>query len=97
MRDHPWIVGDTDESAVAVHQAQKAPVERDIPDHLRRHNGRRAHEFVLVAVDVEPHFGERSEQRVVYARSCDDILTVEFAGDHVGDEAVADRDEVQPR
>ena len=26
-----------------------------------------------------------------------DILTVEFAGDHIGDEAIADGDEVQPR
>src|SRR4029079_5185654 len=40
---------------------------------------------------------ERSEDRVADLSSCDDVLTVQFTGDHVGDQAVADRDQIQSR
>ena len=48
-------------------------------------------------IDGQPHVGQRPEQRVTDLGSNGDVLAVEVTGDHVGDQAVADRDEVQSR
>ena len=49
------------------------------------------------SIHGQPHLGERSKQRVADLTSCDDVLTVQFPGDHVGDQSVADRDQIQSR
>lgn len=97
MRDELRVVGDADEAAVDVEQADESPVERDIPDDLRRHHGGPAHQGVLPLIHHQPHFAERSEHRVADLCARDHVLAIEIASDHVGDLAVADRDQVQSR